>query len=621
MKRISLLLILIMILSLAVPASSFAAVSSQEALTALKALGIMTGDERGDLHLDRVLTRAQLAKMLCAASPYKDTVNEEGLGYSVYKDVAPGHWAGQYIRLCAQQSWLSAYSDGSFRPSAEVKLEEVCSACLKLLGYGSAQLTGSYPQAQLTKASALGLIDSVRGGAGTPVIRQDAAHIFYDLLSASTVQGMVYGQSLGYAVSGGRVDIISAVNSGLNGPYIAEDGEKPAYSFAPEKVYLNGRLTEGHVLAANEVYYYNEGLSSVWIYDKKASGRIDQAAPSASPSMVVIAGVQYQIEGSDASFELSPYGSIKTGDTVTLLLGMDDRVAGILKGGASGSYTGVVMANMKASDTDSASIVSTVSVFCTDGVTRSFNVKKTSVSAGSLVNIDLSEDGAALSYVKEKSLSGAFNKAGNRFAGYDVDPDVRIIDTDGALAAKVRPQDLAGCTLSEDSVRYYVLEEGRITDLVLSDATGQLWSYGVLTSVSGDSVDSQIMGITTGFSVYGSYVFIIDGVPGVLNTQGSRFIVDTGGFAMKKDSTGQVRSLQNLASVKLTELGSGTAFAGNVRYYIADGVQAYVKDGSDYYKTDLKDLDPEAYTVTGWYDDLGFDAGGKIRVVTAEKKS
>ncbi|MBQ4233988.1 MAG: hypothetical protein II700_03715, partial [Firmicutes bacterium] len=219
------------------------------------------------------------------------------------------------------------------------------------------------------------------------------------------------------------------------------------------------------------------------------------------------------------------------------------------------------------------------------------------------------------------SLSGAFNKAGTRFAGYDVDPDVRIIDTDGALAAKVRPGDLAGCTLSEDSVRYYVLEEGRITDLVLSDATGQLWSYGVLTSVAGDSVDSQIMGINTGFSVYGSYVYIIDGVPGVLNTQGSRYIVDTGGFAMKKDVSGQVRSLQNLASVRLTELGSGTAFAGNVRYYIADGVQAYVKDGPDYYKTDLKDLDPEAYTLTGWYDDLGFDAGGKIRVVTAEKKS
>ena len=52
---------------------------------------------------------------------------------------------------------MTGYTDGTFRPDQTVKLEEACSAVLKLLGYDSASLAGSFPSAQLSKAAALGL--------------------------------------------------------------------------------------------------------------------------------------------------------------------------------------------------------------------------------------------------------------------------------------------------------------------------------------------------------------------------------------------------------------------------------------------------------------------------------
>ncbi len=609
MKKLALALTLIMVISFALPLQAFAAVSGQEAVNILRALEIMTGDERGDLHLDRQLTRAQLAKMLCASSAFKGSVNETGLGYSVFSDVAPAHWAGQYIKLCVEQGWLSGYSDGSFRPNEPVKLEDACSACLKLLGYSSAQLSGSYPYAQINKAASIGLTESVRGGAGSSLIRQDAAYLFCSLLSCENASGMTYGQTLGYSMSNGKVDMIQAVGTNLKGPYIASASEK--LSFTPEKTYLNGKAAGGRILKENDVFYVNEALASLWIYDKKASGKLDQVSPAASPQTLMLAGSSYIIDSSDVSFELSNYGSIKTGDTVTLLLGMDDKVAGIIAGNAvEGSYLGIVLSNVRSAEEGSTSIISTISVFCTDGTVRSFETDRSSASAGSLVSIGVSSSEASVTIHKDKGMEGLFNKAGNRFAGYPVSDDIRIIDSDGQTAVKVDKEALLGKTLKEKDVRYYLLEDGEITDLILNDVTGEIWTFALLTDVSGAS---------SAASVYGNYVFLTNGARGALTSSGIRFMVDIGGIAIKYDVTGAAGSIRQLAKVSLSEISGGNAFDQNVRYQLDPSVQVYLKDRDDYYLMDIEDLEFEGFRVTGWFDDFGLSAGGKIRIITAER--
>ncbi len=71
-----------------------------------------------------------------------------------------------YVRIAVQQSWLSGYLDGSFRPDNAVTLEEACTAVLKLLGYDVTALSGTFPAAQLNKANELGLRDNLTKAQG-----------------------------------------------------------------------------------------------------------------------------------------------------------------------------------------------------------------------------------------------------------------------------------------------------------------------------------------------------------------------------------------------------------------------------------------------------------------------
>ena len=68
----------------------------------------------------------------------------------------------------------------------------------------------------------------------------------------------------------------------------------------------------------------------------------------------------------------------------------------------------------------------------------------------------------------------------------------------------------------------------------------------------------------------------------------------------------------------LTELGDLSAMAGNRKYALAEDVQVLLKDSSgDFYATSLSEINAEDYSLTGWYDDLGYAAGGRIRILIA----
>lgn len=127
------------------------AVSQSTALETVRALGIMAGDSQGNLNLSSAVTRAEFVTMMTAAASYKDTVGS-GYGVSLFKDVKSSHWASEYIRLAVEQNWMTGYTDGTFRPGRTITLEEACTALLRLLGYDSSSLAGSFPTALLSKA-------------------------------------------------------------------------------------------------------------------------------------------------------------------------------------------------------------------------------------------------------------------------------------------------------------------------------------------------------------------------------------------------------------------------------------------------------------------------------------
>ena len=469
---------------LVLPAS---AAGSNPAVQVAVTLGGITSSQTDEASLNSALTRGQLAKLLVAFSSYRESVASQGATGKLFSDVdSSNSWAG-YIRIAVQQGWMSGYTDGSFRPDNAVTLEEACTAVLKLLGYDTTTLSGTFPAAQLNKANTLGLRVNLSRKQGETMTLADGAVMLYNALTATTSANAVYGTSLGFTVTNGQLDTSSILLSSLEGPFVASSGE--SLPFEPTTIYKNDTLTDAAELNQYDVYYYNESAKTVWVYSRRAAGRITAVSPSANaPTSVTVAGVSYTVATSSAASQLSALNGGGVGQVVTLLLGMNDEVVAVLTGEqADEVFYGVVQsASRSLIEENGADVQQTVTVACTDGVTRSVNVDKSlNYPTGWMVQITVNEDGEDVASLCEKSISGTVSADAETLGDYTLADDVEIMDTTSeGVAGTVRPSRLSGVTLSTSDVRYYTTNEnGEIDRLILNDVTGDLWTYGVLDDV------------------------------------------------------------------------------------------------------------------------------------------
>ena len=487
MKKRFLALLLAVCIAASMLVLPVSAAGNNPAVQVAVTLGGLTADQTGEASLDSALSRGQLAKLLAAFSAYRESAASQGTTGKLFSDVtADNRWA-PYIRIAVQQGWLSGYTDGSFRPDNGVTQEEACTAVLKLLGYDVTTLGGTFPAAQLNKASSLGLRANLSRKQGETMTLADGAVLLYNALTAATSEGSVYGTSLGFTVTDGQLDTSSILLRSLEGPFVAASGE--SLPFVPATVYRNDSQTDSAQLDPYDVYYYNQSAKTVWIYSRRAAGRITAVSPSASaPTSVTVAGVSYTLASSAAASQLSSLNGGGVGQVVTLLLGMNNEAVAVLTGEqADAVFYGVVQsASRSLIEENGADVQQTVTVACTDGVTRAVNVDKSlNYPAGWLVEITVDENGENVTALCEKSVSGTFNAEGTALGEYPLADDVQILDTTAeGVAGTIRPSRLSGVTLSASDVKYYTTNAaGEIDRLILDDVTGDLWTYGVLDDV------------------------------------------------------------------------------------------------------------------------------------------
>ena len=498
-KRILALLLAVCVACsmLILPAS---ASGSNTAVQTAVTLGGLTSDQTANLAAP--LTRGALTKLMVAFSAYRESAKTQGSTGTLFSDVGSGSAYAPYVRIAVQQGWISGYTDGSFRPDNAVTLEEACTAVLKLLGYDVTTLSGTFPAAQLNKANELGLRDNLTKTQGEGMTLEDGAVLLYNVLTATTAEGKVYASSLGFTVNNGVVDVSSILLSNVKGPFVAGLGTQ--LPFAPTAVYRNDTVTTDATLNAYDVYYYNETAQTVWIYTRKAAGRITAVAPSANaPTSVTVAGTEYTIASSSVAAQLSALNGGGVGQVVTLLLGMNDEAVSVLTGDAANEvFYGVVQTTSRSLVENSGpDVQQTVAVACTDGVTRSVNVdKQFNYPAGKLVAITVDENGENIQSLETKSTSGTVNAEGTALDNTALASNVEILDTTSeGVAGAVRPSRLSGVTLSGTDVKYYTTnEKGEIDRLILSDVTGDLWEYAALdgiqaaTDYAGSKIDEKI---------------------------------------------------------------------------------------------------------------------------------
>ncbi len=609
---ISAALALCLTLSLCVGAQAAGSGAKQEAL---QALGILTAGDS----LTSPVTRAQFAQMLVAASPYQD--GAEGYGSSLFKDLKGDHWASGYVRIAIEQGWMTGYVDGSFRPDQAISLEEGCAALLRALGYDPTALKGAYPAAQLSRAGALGLLDGVSARQGGALTRQDCVDLFYNLLTAQTSAGTVYGTTLGYTITNGQVDYSALVSSHTKGPFVAESSTL-SLPFAPVTVYYNGAVSALSAVQPYDVYYYNANMSTVWICHNRVTGTLTGLSPSAAaPTAVTVAGVSYQLGTSEAAYQLSSQGSFQEGDMVTLLLGLNGEVVQAIAALENEAiYYGSVVSSAKGASTASTTSLATASaqvttqVACTDGVVRTFYHSGTALDAGKLVTVSTTQSGTNVRSLSTKRLEGTVTKDGTGVGTYRFAAGAQILDTDDSGGyARVYPSRLAGAGLSGEDVRYYTLNAaGEIDRMVLHNVTGDTQPYVYVSGIDDSSSETNIAV---------SYTYLRDGQAQTISGT-ARYPIQTGGAMLvyEKDS---LRSIRQLTQVSLDGLSALSAMGDGREYPIAENVQVLLRDGSGsrgYYQTDLSQINGEDYTLTGWYDDLGYSAGGRIRILVATPK-
>ena len=601
-------------LALALPASAARNTADlDEAVQAVTALGILNGDGSGDLKLSRKVTRAEFVTMAVKATPNGDGVGQAAT--SPYPDVPRSHWASGYVEAAVSRGMVTAFSDGTFRPDREISLAEAASMVLSLLGYGPGDFSGSYPTGQLAMYNSLKLNRGVTANqAASPLTRQDAVFLFYNLLSAQTREGSPYIQELGHSLdASGKPDLVSLINGQMDGPVIAQSGWQSSLPFSPAKVYRNGSAASLTNIQDYDVVYWNASMSTVWAYAKKATGPIQALAPSsAEPTSVTVAGRTYSIETSSAAYALSDLGQYHLGDTVTLLLGRSGGVAAVADVSASaGERVGVVTASERSSYPDGSGgtySTQTVTLLATDGQTYQYQTQG-SYKTGSLVRATVAAQGGQVTLrgLNSASLSGKVNKDGTRLDKYAFAQEAEILDISEGRGAVLYPSRLAGLSLDHSEIKYYSLNpQGEIETLILNDVTGDAYQYGIITHFEETG---------EGMNRFCSYQYDVGGVSYTLSGS-TRFQAIGGPVRILGDLSNPDR-LYPLIQAQAGQIVGSQFVSGSQKYTLSDSVAVYEFRSGQYFLSSLARAEEAGKNLTAWYDKAGSE-GGRIRVIVVK---
>ena len=163
-------------------------------------LGIMVGDETGELHLERTITRAEAAKMICVAgniAPQTEFSETDG-----FADVSDVHWAFPYVCALKEAGIVNGDENGQFNPENEITNEEIVKMIVALLGYSElAMARGGYPAGYTAQAGVLGITNGMQFAVNVPAVRHDVAVMIYQALD---VPLMVMEEEGIYVINNGK---------------------------------------------------------------------------------------------------------------------------------------------------------------------------------------------------------------------------------------------------------------------------------------------------------------------------------------------------------------------------------------------------------------------------------
>ena len=626
-KLIALLLTLTLTLPLAagLPVSAASSeVDENTMLQILSIIGIINGDENGNLNLGNSVTRAEFVKLAVAASMFKDAATAAA-AVSPFSDVRNTHWASGYIKVAVDARWVTGYLDGTFVPDNTVKLEEAATVMLKLLGYTDADIKGGYPEGQLALYRSLKLDKGVSAQRGEFMSRRDCAYLIYNTLLAKNREQKVHVTTLGYAIDAkGDIDYLTLINKEMDGPKIVPPNGSAAgvMGFTPRLVYRNGSPSTLAAVGDFDVVYWIEKLGTAWVSSSRIHGVFESASPNlAAPSKITVSGKEYTLGTSAAQIAVSAIGEFAIGDNITLLIGLDGFVAGVVSAYTQDMTVYGIVTNTGTKQFTNAdgSFYSSyfIAVTSAGGNTLEYPMRESNTFAlGSLVTVSYS---GATPNIKRivtsvgQKVSGRVNSSATAIDKYTLAQDVEILDVYETSFTVVRPERLAGATIPEDKVLYSKLNaQGELDKLILKDFTGDVYDFIVLTNITegGGALNSSC-----------DYVYLLNGKSVTLKSARTYLNVRQAPSFMRTGKNG-VDLIRNLAvSARLTELSASSAQTNSQTHELWDRVQVYEKvGGNEYLLSSVGHVAANfsSYKTVTAYSDKAESEGGRIRIIIAE---
>lgn len=592
--------------------------AASKAEQVIDALGIMNTDQGKMRESTDTVTRSQFAQMLVNVSSHKGKVSSKS-NVALFRDVPKDYWAAGYILTAVSQGWMTGYLDGTFKPERGITLQEAASAAVKLLGYTNSDFSGNVIGGQMNLYRSKGLGKNIGLSEKAYMRGKDCSNLFYNTLNAKTKDGKVYAESVGYVLSAnGELDYLAFIDSDMEGPIIADENWKNEIPFSVNSatVYKDSKKCSYSEIDNNDVLYFSESIKTIWAYDTKVTGTIQSINPdNISPDSVILAGKEYMLATSEMRSEFSSMGEVEEGDLVTLLLGKDNSVAGVLSiDEFNVTLTGVVISTGNhLIEKDGGDFTYSGYVNYVDAAgninQQDYNENAVTFEEGDLIHVVYKNGEAKVSnYPKGSSAfdNQTFSQDGSKLGSTALASNVKILDYSDGNYISVHPERLAGVSVSKSSVLFYEYNDNRdISKLILNDVTNDMDQFGIFTGFDDTGMKSL-------------YKYIINGEEGSTTFDTYDDIeMDEGPIGFEFDGS-KITRTYSLGETTVTFIGGASIQDGSIIYPLADNCSVYVKVNNKYVLTTLdKVSDLQKYYVTAYYDETPV-LGGRVRVILAE---
>ncbi len=481
-KLFSLLLAFIMVISVG---SSFAASSAtdyQSSLAKLRTYGII---DTADLNLNGNMSRGVFAKLIVNSTGNTDLAESLSVS-SMFSDVSVKSELCGYINASVSLGYLSALSDGKFKPDENITYAQFCTAMVKALGYGYNDIVGSWPKGFIDKAKSLGITTGFSLNSSNAVTTKQALIMIDRLLSTNVKKNNAADADKTLADSAGITS--DSTNWVYSKPEVAmnfnattkklgsikfdaaipflrnttNNSSTPVTTTVGENISISDIKDKDVVY---EVYNKMNVLMYYLVVDNKVQGAITSILPNKfSPNTIQINNVSYEL-GDYANLDKfnTSANALKVGDSITAVLGYDGKIVDAFYSDDSNcdEYAFVVntQTTMSTDAADYGKIKYTVDLLRVDGTKKTYITESDPNSyKWTLIKYsELTSEKATLMAVGGITPTDIYiDKDQRKFgAGYVTD-NVKVYNYTDSTVNLISWSDLPDGKIPAGKIRYYV---------------------------------------------------------------------------------------------------------------------------------------------------------------------